>query len=446
MSSKEIVLSANGLSKCYQIYDKPVDRLLQGLFGTGNRKFYKEYWALRDVSVELRKGETLGIIGDNGAGKSTLLQMIAGTLSPTDGHIEVHGKVAAILELGAGFNPEFTGRENISLSASIYGLPDDLILERMGAIETFADIGDFIDQPVKMYSSGMYVRLAFAIIAHVDADILIIDEALAVGDIFFTQKCMRFLRKFQEHGTLLFVSHDTSAVLNFCDRAIWLNEGNLVMEGTAKDVVEKYSRGMHANTIVEEKTRTPALEPKEKVEWTDERVFTLDKTTLRNEIQVFKFENQSAIGSEEKHVEITDAFFLNQNREKRLSGFVGGKMTTLVIRCKAIDSIEMLIIGFSFKDRLGQVLFGDNTFLTYENDPFSASMGEYFFANFSFIMPTLAAGTYSLDVAVARGTQENHETLQWIYDALTIESLTSSHTLGLVGIPIAEIELGLLNS
>jgi lipopolysaccharide transport system ATP-binding protein len=443
MSSKEIVLSANGLSKCYQIYDKPVDRLLQGLFGTGNRKFYKEYWALQDVSVELRKGETLGIIGDNGAGKSTLLQMIAGTLSPTDGHIEVHGKVAAILELGAGFNPEFTGRENISLSASIYGLPDDLILERMGAIETFADIGDFINQPVKMYSSGMYVRLAFAIIAHVDADILIIDEALAVGDIFFTQKCMRFLRKFQEHGTLLFVSHDTSAVLNFCDRAIWLNEGELVMEGTAKEVVERYSRGSHTNKLIEKSLDTPNAQSTEIVEWQDDRIFSLDNTPLRNEIRVFKFERSNSVEGEKKYVEIVDAYFLDQSEKMRLAGIVGGKMTTLSVQCRAIEDIENLIVGFYLKDRLGQYLFGDNTYITFQDEPLAAIKGESFYAKFSFVMPTLSVGKYSIDIAVASGTQEANKTLQWIYDALVFDSLTSSHTLGLVGIPISRIQLSI---
>lgn len=441
MSSNEIVLSVTGVSKCYHIYDKPVDRLLQGLFGTTSRKFYKEYWALRDVSVELRKGETLGVIGDNGAGKSTLLQMIAGTLSTSEGHIKVHGKVAAILELGAGFNPEFTGRENISLSASIYGLSEELLSERMTAIESFADIGDFMDQPVKMYSSGMYVRLAFSIIAHVDADILIIDEALAVGDIFFTQKCMRFLRKFQEHGTLLFVSHNTSAVLNFCDKAIWLNDGGLIMEGTAKEVVEIYSRGSHTKKSIDEQPSSLTKVDNEDIAWADERIFTLDNTPLRNELRVFRFESANSFECEKRHVDVVDAYFLDQSRGKRLSGIVGGKMTTLSIQCFAIEDTDDLIVGFRVKDRLGQALFADNTYITYQAEPFSTKKGDTFCARFSFVMPSLAVGTYSVDIAVARGSQDTHETLQWVYDALVVDSLSSSHTSGLVGIPISRIEL-----
>ena len=217
----ELAIRVEHLSKCYQIYERPQDRLKQSLW-RGRRQFFREFWALRDLSCTLRRGETVGVIGRNGSGKSTLLQMICSTLTPTAGTIHVNGRVAALLELGAGFNPEFTGRENVRMNAALLGLTPSEIDARLPAILAFADIDDFVDQPVKTYSSGMFVRLAFAVIAHVDADILIIDEALAVGDGFFTQKCMRFLREFRENGTLLFVSHDTSAVLNLCDRALWL--------------------------------------------------------------------------------------------------------------------------------------------------------------------------------------------------------------------------------
>jgi lipopolysaccharide transport system ATP-binding protein len=253
MSCDETNVRVDGLGKRYEIYAQPSDRLRQmmlprlwRMIGKSGSEYFKEFWALRDVSFEVRRGETVGIIGRNGSGKSTLLQMVCGTLNPTEGAIDVRGRIAALLELGAGFNPEFTGRENVYLSGLLYGIAEPELRKRFGAIVDFADIGGFIDQPVKTYSSGMYVRLAFAIAAHVDADTLIIDEALSVGDVRFTQKCMRYLREFQQHGTLLFVSHDTSAVVNLCDRAIWLDSGRMVMDGPARDVVERYLAVQHA--------------------------------------------------------------------------------------------------------------------------------------------------------------------------------------------------------
>ena len=194
----------------------------------------------------MRRGQTLGVIGCNGLDKSTLLQIICGTLYPTQGEVRVQGRVAALLELGSGFNPEFTGRENIFFNAGVLGQAEEVTRARLAAIEAFADIGEFIDQPVKTYSSGMLVRLAFAVIAHVDADVLVIDEALAVGDAFFTQKCMRFLRGFMQTGTVLFVSHDTNAVKSLCNHAIWLDQGRLRQQGTPKEVCEAYLRELYA--------------------------------------------------------------------------------------------------------------------------------------------------------------------------------------------------------
>jgi lipopolysaccharide transport system ATP-binding protein len=234
-----LVIEVEDAGKCYHIYDRPQDRLKQMLW-RGRRRYYREFWALHNVSFKVQHGETVGVIGRNGSGKSTLLKLLCGTLEPTTGVVTVRGRVAALLELGAGFNPEFTGRENVYLNAAILGLDDGEIERYLPEILEFADIGEFIDQPVKTYSSGMAVRLAFAVAAHVRADILIIDEALAVGDVFFVQKCMRFLRKFQEYGTLFFVSHDTAAVINLCDRVLWLEQGKLREAGSAKEVCEHY--------------------------------------------------------------------------------------------------------------------------------------------------------------------------------------------------------------
>jgi ABC-type polysaccharide/polyol phosphate transport system ATPase subunit len=242
--SSELVIGARGLSKAYAIYDRPQDRLKQMLW-RNRRRFYREFWALRDVDLDVYRGETMGVIGRNGSGKSTLLQLICGTLTPSAGSVKVNGRIAALLELGAGFNPEFTGRENVFVNGSVLGLSDEEIRDRFDRIEAFADIGPFIDQPVKQYSSGMYARLAFAVAIHVDPDILIVDEILAVGDAAFQRKCMERFYEIRDRGcTILFVSHEAYQVKTLCERAIYLKEGQPVMYGPADDVVDRYTEDL----------------------------------------------------------------------------------------------------------------------------------------------------------------------------------------------------------
>lgn len=239
MLSKSAIKVEN-LGKCYQIYSKPQDRLLQMLL-MGRRKYCKEFWALRDVSFEIQPGETVGIIGRNGSGKSTLLQMICGTVTPTTGIVQTQGRVAALLELGAGFNTEFTGRENILLNAAILGFSKEQMSSRIEDVLAFSELGEFVDQPVKTYSSGMHARLAFSIAIHVDPEILIVDEALAVGDARFVAKCMRRIKDMQKQGvTILFVSHDVGSVRTLCDRAIWLDKGVLRDDADVFPVTGKY--------------------------------------------------------------------------------------------------------------------------------------------------------------------------------------------------------------
>jgi len=240
----DIAIRVQNITKAYQIYDKPQERLKQSLWRV-RKQFYREFKALDDVSFEVKKGETVGIIGRNGSGKSTLLQIICGTLAPTSGTVEVNGRVAALLELGAGFNPEFSGKENVYMNATILGLSKEEIDAKYEDIVTFADIGDFIDQPVKTYSSGMYVRLAFAVNIMVSPEIMIVDEALSVGDMSFQAKCMTALTRIQEAGsTVLFVSHDIGSIKSLCSRAVYLDHGNVVMFGNAADVAEYYVRTM----------------------------------------------------------------------------------------------------------------------------------------------------------------------------------------------------------
>ena len=266
----DVAIRVQNLSKCYQIYDTPRDRLkqfvvprLNSLLGQMPKQYFREFWALRDVSFEVRKGETIGIIGRNGSGKSTLLQMICGTLHPSSGHIQTHGRIAALLELGSGFNPEFTGHENVYMNASVLGLNNEEIDARFADIVSFADIGEFIEQPVKTYSSGMFVRLAFAVAVHVEPDILVVDEALSVGDLAFQNKCVLKIREMRDKGvTLLFVTHDLSTMQLICDRVAWLSRGEIVMSGDPVTVCQEYyieTTGAQAST----NKRTTVISQKE---------------------------------------------------------------------------------------------------------------------------------------------------------------------------------------
>ena len=242
MSSSAIAVRA--LGKRYEMYARPHHRLMQMLL-RGRRNFFREFWALRHVSFEIARGETVGIVGRNGSGKSTLLQLITGTLTPTEGDVEVRGRIAALLELGSGFNPEFTGRENVFLNGAILGISRAEMQAAMASIEDFAGIGDFIDQPVKLYSSGMMVRLAFSVAIHVTPDILLVDETLAVGDVAFQSKCLDRIRRLQEGGTaILLVSHAPNTIIEFCSRAVYLDHGSVVNAGPCREVLEQYANDL----------------------------------------------------------------------------------------------------------------------------------------------------------------------------------------------------------
>jgi lipopolysaccharide transport system ATP-binding protein len=235
-------LEARELSKCYRVFRSPRGRLLQGLW-PGKRRFYEPFWALRDVTFQLERGRTLGVVGRNGSGKSTLLQLLCGTLTPTSGTVRCHGRVAALLELGSGFNPEFTGLENIFLNAALLGLSNRETRERLDAILSFADIGAFVEQPVKTYSSGMALRLAFAVQANIEPDVLVVDEALAVGDEYFQRKCFNHINRLRENGTaILLVSHSCPQILQHCDEALLLDHGQLLLHDTPKRVVTAYQQ------------------------------------------------------------------------------------------------------------------------------------------------------------------------------------------------------------
>lgn len=444
--SSEIAVKVEHLSKCYQIYDQPHDRLkqsilprLQRLARRPPRQYFREFWALSDISFDIRKGETVGIIGRNGSGKSTLLQLICGTLHPTAGLIQTRGRIAALLELGSGFNPEFTGRENVYMSAKLYGLANDEIDARFDRIAAFADIGEFIEQPVKIYSSGMYVRLAFAVIAHVDADVLVVDEALAVGDAVFTQKCMRFIREFQQQGTLLFVSHDTAAVQNLCKSAIWLSGGKIRMTGSSKEVAEAYLQftlqeiyGNEATlkSIALDGAAAAGPQPAPAIDYGA-------VSTARSNIATAK--GWRTGGADILSVALAR---LSPGPE---GVFAGGERVRMTVRAKAHQPLQSPILGFLVRDRLGQDLFGENTLPFTNGVPTPIAAGTIFEGVFEFRLPMLPNGQYAVMASVADGDPYDNVQHHWLHDALIINVSSSRIRYGLVGIPFERVELEVIH-
>ncbi|MDC0986223.1 ABC transporter ATP-binding protein [Alphaproteobacteria bacterium] len=450
MSSNDIVIRITNLSKCYQIYDAPNDRLkqfvvpyIQRLIGHKPKQYFREFWALKEVSFEVKKGETLGIIGRNGAGKSTLLQILCGTSTPTSGSIEIKGRVAALLELGAGFNPEFTGRENVYMNAAVLGLSKEEIDARFDDIAAFADIGEFIDQPVKIYSSGMYVRLAFAVIAHVDADILIVDEALSVGDAVFMQKCMQFIRSFQERGTLLFVSHDTSSVQNLCETAIWLGHGKIHKMGTSKNVAEAYQKFILQEVYGESAELSdtlPSVNNFVAAESPSEELLTEATVVDYGSELTIRDNFVSATGWQTGAAEILSVSFEKLGADQTVK-FEGGERVRIVIHAKANEALGSPILGFLVRDRLGQNLFGENTLAPGVSPLYCVEAGGEFASEFVFRLPMLPNGDYAVVVSVADGDLHNNIQHHWLHDALIINVYSSKVRWGLAGILFERVAL-----
>jgi lipopolysaccharide transport system ATP-binding protein len=453
MSSNDIAIRVTNLSKRYEIYSSPRDRLkqfvlprLQSLIGREPKQYFREFWALNDVSFEVKKGETVGIIGRNGSGKSTLLQMICGTLNPTSGGIQTNGRIAALLELGSGFNPEFTGRENVYLNASVLGLSNEEIDGRFNDIAAFADIGDFIEQPVKIYSSGMVVRLAFAVIAHVDADILVIDEALAVGDAVFIQKCMRFIRSFQQQGTLLFVSHDTGSIVSLCKQAFWLDHGKVILDGTAKNVSQAYLRhtlqSVYGGEAELEKVGTSdaqlpsGIVIEKSVDTADDLAAVLNYGAQMEVADNFADARGFRSGiAELMSVEIEN---LTVPGEAILKG---GERVCVTVRACANQVLERPILGFVFHDRLGQALFGENTLPFTDIAQMTVVAGASFFAKFIFRLPMLPNGDYVVFASVANGELYDNVQHHLLHDALVVKVSSSTVRWGLVGVSFEHVSM-----
>lgn len=420
----DIAIEVKGLGKCFNVYDKPAHRLMQMLWRS-RRRYYREFWALRDVGFTIRRGQTVGIIGRNGAGKSTLLQMICGTLTPTEGEIKVNGRVAALLELGAGFNPEFSGIENVYLAASLYGLNRETIAARIDSIAAFADIGAFIEQPVKTYSSGMFVRLAFAVITHVDADILVIDEALSVGDAYFQQKCMRFLAGFQRNGgTLLFVSHDMGAVNALCESAVLLRrqEGHYLCDiGSARDISAIYLRDLYADRTLS--IAAPA-EASEEATYDSSNV-----EPTRFHASAFR-SNADGFGAGGARIESVS---FNNIHGEPLTEFDSLQDVCLSVVASLQKSLSYPAVGFMLKDRKGQFVIAESSDSYLREEAISIQEGSYLTVTFQMRLPRLVRGEYSLDVALAEGPGDDHVQHHWLHDVIVLTAINPQLVHGISG-------------
>lgn len=381
------------ISKNFRIYAKPAHRLKELVF---RKKYHRDYWALKDVSFQVRRGSTFGVIGENGSGKSTLLQIIAGTLQPTTGSRNVLGRVAALLELGTGFNPEFTGRENVLLNGSILGLSDAEIARKLPDIEQFAEIGEFINLPVKTYSSGMYVRLAFSISINVDPEILLVDEALAVGDIYFQQRCIQKIRQMRQQGkTILMVSHDVAAIKNLCDESLWLANGEIQEIGNTEHVVARYL----AHTVKRK-------DPLSKEEDAPPQGSLLESENLilpPAHLVVQGFKNIDRRWGNQK-AEILGVSLLDANGNE-CDDLYHGDWMTVRTSVKFHEAIEQPLFGFILKNRLGEDICGANTSEQIMSIP-PASASQIYTLDFLFQLPILQPGNYYFTVGVGNGTHE----------------------------------------
>ena len=391
----ENTIEVKNLVKSYKLYEKPSDRLKEAL--KKGSCYHKDFLAVNDISFSVKKGETVGIIGRNGAGKSTLLKMITGVLKPSSGEIKLSGNVAALLELGAGFDAERNGIENIYLNGRINGMSKKEIDDSLDKVLEFADIGDFVHQPIKTYSSGMLVRLAFAAAVNVNPEILIVDEALSVGDVRFQQKCYRKIREFKKNGTVLFVSHDTGAISSFCDRVIWLDGGTIYKEGEPGPIIEEYLSFMR----YEIKKDEPEEKEAEEAEVTE------------NEDNTFK----SGFGT-------NDAFFtkisLKDAAGKTVSQIRPGQDIIFDLMISTKKKIEDPIIGFNIKDTLGnELVVSNNIFEKVELPPFEANKSYHYQWKLKF--PYLHMGDYPVDMALANGTYAVHEQMHFVTDAIIVK-------------------------
>lgn len=398
----KLAIEVSGIKKRYSLYMKKSDKIREAFSITG-RKYHKDFEALKGISFSITEGECVGIIGLNGSGKSTLLKILTGVIQPTEGSVETRGKTAALLELGAGFNPEYTGLENIYLNTLLMGMTRRETDEKLEEILEFADIGDFINQPVKIYSSGMFVRLAFSIAITVEPDILIIDEALSVGDVFFQQKCYNRIRELSQKATVLIVSHDLNSITKFCKRLLVMNNGVLIFDGNAKDAVTEYYKVKQGSIL--------SKEAKKQVEDTYTRIAkdqfiipSKDQYSGKMDAIIYSFYYQIDETPFGEYCEFGKTFYIK-----------------MAIRCsRRIDSV---IIGYQVRDKYGNEIFGE-TSLTSGNDDVTFEKGENI-VSFQFIWPEVREGDYFITLGLGEGYEVLNQVEQcWINQAIHVVNTT----------------------
>ncbi len=424
----DVPIQVHHVSKVYKLYDDPSGRLKEVIFR--GKKRHCEFIALNDISFSVGTGETIGVIGRNGSGKSTLLQIIASIVAPTSGSIDINGRISALLELGSGFDPEFTGRENVYLNGAILGITQEEIRERFDKIEQFAGIGAFIDQPVKNYSSGMYVRLAFAVAVNVNPDILLVDEALAVGDVYFQHRCMAKIREFQEQGkTIFFVTHDTGAIVKLCTKAMLLEKGEMIAFGKPDDVVQEYYRIIWNGNDTSPEPETGDADADERLEVeAEEGIEAWQAHGKFEKISHFdkRFGNDKA--------EIT-GFLLADHRGKKRDTFKTGMEICLSLRILVHEDIEMPLAGFIVKDLLGNELIKTNSDVT-GNVLKPCRKGDSIHVSFVFTIPSLRSGSYSISAGFGLGTIENHIVYDWLDNFAVFTLDTPELSFGMLDIPV----------
>lgn len=420
---KEVAIEVSHISKSYNMYAKEFDRFREAI-SIRRKSYHKDFVALEDVNLTVHKGECVGIIGTNGSGKSTLLKIITGVLNPTSGTVKMEGHVSSLLELGAGFNQNYTGIENIYLNGKIMGYSNEEIQQRIPLIEQFAGIGDFINQPVKNYSSGMFARLAFAVAINVDPDVLIVDEALSVGDVFFQTKCYHKFDEFRKQGkTILFVSHDLGSVIKYCDRCMLLNKGKQIMVGPCKEVVDRYRKIMVEHTVPGTAAATDTGEQKTAA---SDDSFALRFPTDR----IWKdsmLKNPECQDYGDHRAEILDYGLLNEQGE--ISSMVmKGESFTLLYRFKFHDQIDHPIFAFTIRDLKGTELCGTNT-LYVDKIIETAEAGLTGVVTFKQRM-TLQGGQYMLSLGLTGYVDGELHAYHRLYDVCHIQVLSELNTVG----------------
>lgn len=417
IDNRNLAIKADSLTKIYPLYSSPRDRLKEALHPR-RKKYHDDFYALQDVSFEIEKGDSLGIIGQNGSGKSTLLKILSRVLTPSSGNFHISGRVISLLELGSGFNPELTGLENVYFYGTILGFSKKKVEEKLDEILAFADIGKFVYQPLKTYSSGMRSRLAFSVASHVDPDILILDEVLAVGDLRFKHKCMRTMRDIiDQNRTVILVTHDTGAVTNFCNKVLWLNEGKVHEFGAPNEIVKKYVGFMTYGLETKHKKKElneldMDIDPTKNLEKSkDGNTFDIQKITWTDVSNLESFGEYGAV--------IHEVALYYKDSDQKVTSIKGGEWLSLFAKIKVNEGLASPGLGIKINNKRGNSIFTVNNYL-YNHSLRPLKEGEIVVIRTDFKFPLLMNGKYPLTIAFSDGDQISHTQHHWIHDAIII--------------------------